>query len=125
MGAPTLRGRQHTILPNFPPNCMKLKEFGPPGEWGTSLAPPFRSSTAKEPPTVKFLGISQHETRKNHAGSILLMNLSTSVFRELKLLTNHPELSEISFNFSIVTDTIILCNFYLKFCNSISKRNIS
>ena len=21
------RGRQHTILPNFPPNCMKLKEI--------------------------------------------------------------------------------------------------
>ena len=30
-GAPTLGGRQHTILPNFPKNCMKLKEFGPPG----------------------------------------------------------------------------------------------
>ena len=24
-------GCQHTILPNFPKNCMKLKEFGPPG----------------------------------------------------------------------------------------------
>ena len=24
-------GRQHTILPNFPENCMKLKEFGPGG----------------------------------------------------------------------------------------------
>ena len=24
-------GSQHTILPNFPKNCMKLKEFGPPG----------------------------------------------------------------------------------------------
>ena len=22
-------GRQHTILPKFPKNCMKLKEFGP------------------------------------------------------------------------------------------------
>ena len=21
-------GRQHTILPNFPKNCLKLKEFG-------------------------------------------------------------------------------------------------
>ena len=31
-GAPTSQGgRQHTILPNFPKNCMKLKEFGPPG----------------------------------------------------------------------------------------------
>ena len=24
--------RQHKILPNFPENYMKLKEFGPPGE---------------------------------------------------------------------------------------------
>ena len=30
--APTLQwGRQHTILPNFAKNCMKLKEFGPGG----------------------------------------------------------------------------------------------
>ena len=37
------RGRQHTILPNFPKNCMKLKESGPP--W-PSLAPsPLRSAT--------------------------------------------------------------------------------
>ena len=27
-------GRQHTIWPNFPKNCMKLKEFGPPGVGG-------------------------------------------------------------------------------------------
>ena len=32
-------GRQHTILPNFSKNCMKLKEFGPPGGC-VSLAPP-------------------------------------------------------------------------------------
>ena len=24
-------GRQHMISPKFPKNCMKLKEFGPPG----------------------------------------------------------------------------------------------
>ena len=24
-------GHQHAILPNFPKNCMNLKEFGPPG----------------------------------------------------------------------------------------------
>ena len=30
-GTNLLRGRQHTILPNFPNNCMNLKEFGPPG----------------------------------------------------------------------------------------------
>ena len=37
VGAPTLQGgRQHTILPNFPKNCMELKEFGP---WGRPLHP--------------------------------------------------------------------------------------
>ena len=30
-GANSPGGRQHTILPNFPKNCMKLKEFGPGG----------------------------------------------------------------------------------------------
>ena len=39
VGAPTL---QHTILPKFPKNCMKLKEFGPPG--GVPRAP-LRSAT--------------------------------------------------------------------------------
>ena len=38
-GAPTLGGlggrrRQHTILPSFPKNCMKLKEFEHPGGGG-------------------------------------------------------------------------------------------
>ena len=37
-------GRQHTILPNVPKNCMKLKEFGP--RWGgiprAPLDPPLR-----------------------------------------------------------------------------------
>ena len=36
-------GRQHTNLPNFPKNCMKLKEFGPPG--GRSPCSPLRSAT--------------------------------------------------------------------------------
>ena len=30
-GANSPGGRQHMILPKFPKNCMKLKEFGPPG----------------------------------------------------------------------------------------------
>ena len=30
-GANSAGGCQHTILPNFPKNCMKLKEFGPRG----------------------------------------------------------------------------------------------
>ena len=36
-------GRQHTILPNFPKNCMQLKEFGP----GATCVPrtPLRSAT--------------------------------------------------------------------------------
>ena len=39
---PSLGGRQHTILPNFPQNCMKLKEFGLLGR--ASLVPPLRSA---------------------------------------------------------------------------------
>ena len=30
-GANSPGGHQHTILPKFPKNCMKLKEFGPGG----------------------------------------------------------------------------------------------
>ena len=37
-GANSPGGRQHMILPIFPKNCMKSKEFGPRG--GASLAPP-------------------------------------------------------------------------------------
>ena len=39
-GANSPGGRQHTILPKFPKNCMKLKEFGARGMGGASLAPP-------------------------------------------------------------------------------------
>ena len=47
-GAPTPQGgHQHTILPKFPKNCMKLKEFGPPGG-RASPAPPLRSATVNE-----------------------------------------------------------------------------
>ena len=45
-GAPTPRGgRQHTILPNFPKYCMKLKEFGPPGGGRASKILLCRSAT--------------------------------------------------------------------------------
>ena len=56
-GAPTPRGRQHTILPKFPKNCMKLKEFGPRGTWGTrtplgsKLDPPLLSDNEVMPKT--------------------------------------------------------------------------
>ena len=33
-------GRQHTILPYFPENYMKLKEFGPPGGARVPHSPP-------------------------------------------------------------------------------------
>ena len=36
--------RQHMILPKFPKNCMKLKEFGPEG-WPLY---PLRSATGKD-----------------------------------------------------------------------------
>ena len=40
LGAPTPPGgRQHTILPKIPKNCMKLKEFGPGG--GGAARPKF------------------------------------------------------------------------------------
>ena len=40
-------GRQHMILPNFPTNCMKLKEFGPQGR-------PSRSPLDPPPHYTKF-----------------------------------------------------------------------
>ena len=31
MRSPTPQGCQHTVLPDFPKTCIKLKEFGPRG----------------------------------------------------------------------------------------------
>ena len=39
-------GCQHTIFPNFPKNCMKWKEFGPPGGRASKILP-CRSATVK------------------------------------------------------------------------------
>ena len=47
-GAPTPWGRQHTILPKFPKNCMKLKEFVPCDP--THLVPPLRWGWTEPPP---------------------------------------------------------------------------
>ena len=41
------RGRQHTILPKFPKNCMKLKEFGPSGGGRASKILLCRSTTVQ------------------------------------------------------------------------------
>ena len=50
-------GRQHTILPKFPKNCMKLKEFGPPGG-ARPLRPPL------DPPLQTLNAIIQFEENK-------------------------------------------------------------
>ena len=42
---------QHTILSNFPKNCMKLKEFGRPG---ASLTPPLDPPLVWAPPLTNF-----------------------------------------------------------------------
>ena len=46
-------GRQHMILPNFPKNCMKLKEFEPPG-WGGGARPKFYYV---DPPLVTVMSL--------------------------------------------------------------------
>ena len=51
-------GRKHTILPNFPKNCMELKEFGP---GGASLAPPpLDPPLARWVPSLVSLGANTH-----------------------------------------------------------------
>ena len=52
VGAPTLHGgRQHMILPTFPKNCMKLKEFGPRAGRASLAPPPLRSYTVGQKET--------------------------------------------------------------------------
>ena len=64
-------GGQHTILPNFPQNCMKLKEFGP---GGARPSRPLRSANASlnslETSTYDFAKISQklHENERIWTG---------------------------------------------------------
>ena len=41
-------GRQHTKLPNFPKNCMKSKEFGPPGGGARPSRPPLDPPMQRE-----------------------------------------------------------------------------
>ena len=59
VGVPTLQeGRQHTILPKFPENCMKLKEFGPRGGRGCVSLVPLRSATAKVNLKIKVMSVA-------------------------------------------------------------------
>ena len=52
-------GRQHTILPNFPENCMKSKEFGRPGGGGGALLAPLN-------PKLQTLDLRQTEYSYRH-----------------------------------------------------------
>ena len=64
-GANCPGGRQHTILPNFPKNCMKLKEFGSRG--ARVPRPSLRSATAfgslRVICHVSFYCINAHQVR--------------------------------------------------------------
>ena len=53
--------RQFTILPNFPKNCMKLKEFGPQGA-GVPLRSPIATITND---------FSQFPNTTSHANPVL------------------------------------------------------
>ena len=64
-GAPTPRGCQHTILPNFPKNCMKLKEFGPPGVGHASLVPPPLDSPLRMAITSRKWNTSTYSIEKS------------------------------------------------------------
>ena len=56
------RGHQHTILPNFPQNCMKLEEFGPPGAHVllTPLLDPPMLLLGKKPKATTKVTLTSH-----------------------------------------------------------------
>ena len=64
-GAPTPQGgRQHTILPNFPENCTKSKEFGCPGG-GAPPAPPLNPPLLSMKHKIQELAHAQYFTHSN------------------------------------------------------------
>ena len=68
-GANSPEGRQHTILPNFPENCMKLKEFGPRGGRGARVSrAPLRSATGLAPFPMRNPGSSTSISPTNEIG---------------------------------------------------------
>ena len=74
-------GRQHTILPNFPENCMKSKEFGRPGGGGARApcAPP-KSATGTD-----VHSISQYNFVPIHDADILPLHFLTGLSSERSL----------------------------------------
>ena len=86
-------GGQHTILPNFPKNCMKLNEFVSSGE---SLAPPLRSADEIYHEVKRQPGILPEQTMfpKNDAfHPNLLSSASTQRFplSDSSSLYAHPQ----------------------------------
>ena len=62
------RGHQHTILPNFPKNCMKLKEFGPRGASFTApLDPPLKMMAIPRLSCPRFSKVVQDPLCSNFA----------------------------------------------------------
>ena len=68
-------GCQHTILPNFPKNCMKLKEFGPRG--GIHHDP-------LDPPLFCVLPYNPHDVTTSPC---LLVCLNTHIPSKFKLIS--------------------------------------
>ena len=71
-------GCQHTNLSNFPKNCMKLKEFGPPG--GTSLVPP-RSATVSYAQGSFQVNLNKTRMHSSRMRTTLSLTISHRILR--------------------------------------------
>ena len=60
VGHNPMRGREHTILPNFPKNCMKFKEFGYRGLDVHPSPPPNQNKTKTFELSLNCLGSLLH-----------------------------------------------------------------
>ena len=94
LGVPTLSGGfcQHTILSNFPKNCMKLEEFGSPG--GARPSRPHRSATAcrrkcTNAPRIRLVGHvitnPKQSTGLHPVGALSLVFEKYSLLRSINL----------------------------------------
>ena len=81
-GANSPGGRQHTILLNFPKNCMKLKEFGPGGGGRPKfyyVDPPLHRLQRYEDSLQKSQFIKENNQASQYWGSISPRHLSLSL----------------------------------------------
>ena len=74
-------GRQHTILPNFPKNCMKLKEFGPRGASHPYSSNSIESSSAlpRHRHLFRKSGIKTSHTKDITAPSIITQRKGSKI----------------------------------------------